>query len=52
MSEAGGVWAVVDRDMGEHISMVFPSELEALRVLNGRGFGSVVFVPWGEGLES
>jgi len=40
-----GVWAVVD---GEKITTVYRNEIEALRLLNGRGFGRVVFVPWGD----
>jgi hypothetical protein len=45
------VWAVVDRDHSDYISAVYPSELEALRVLNGRGYGRVVLLPWGTELS-
>lgn len=45
-----GVWAVVDFDYGESITEVHPTEVDALRVLNGRGYGRVVFVPWGKTL--
>lgn len=44
---AGGVWAVIDSDYGENITAVYPSELDALRVLNGRGYGRVAFIEWG-----
>ena len=43
-----GVWAILDRDHYETITAVYPSEVEALRVLNGRGYGRVVLLPWGE----
>ena len=45
MSDMEGVWAVVD---GEKITTVYRNEIEALRLLNGRGFGSVAFLPWGD----
>lgn len=45
-----GVWAVVDLYYGEIITEVHPTEVDALRVLNGRGHGRVVFVPWGKTL--
>ena len=45
MSDMEDVWAVVD---GEKITTVYRNEIEALRLLNGRGFGRVVFVPWGD----
>lgn len=38
---------MVDADYGESITAVYPSEVEALRALNGRGYGRVQFVPWG-----
>jgi len=44
---SGGVWAVCDRDYGETITLVYPTEIEALREVNARGYGRVVFVPWG-----
>lgn len=43
-----GVWAILDRDHYETITAVYPSEVEALRVLNGRGYGRVVHLAWGE----
>lgn len=45
--EPEGVWALIDRDMGESITSVYPSELDALRQLNGRGYGRVEFLQWG-----
>ena len=45
--DAGGVSAIVDRDYGESITAVYPTEVDALRALNGRGFGRVVALPWG-----
>lgn len=45
-----GVWAVIDSDYVEAIQMVFPIEIEALRILNGRGYGRVAFIPWGMSL--
>lgn len=46
-----GVWAIVDRDMGETITKVYPTEIAALRELNGRGYGRVRFVPFGQDLH-
>mgnify|MGYP003611601834 CR=1 FL=1 len=48
--DEGGVWAVIDLDYGESITSVYPTELDALRVLSGRGYGRVAFVPWGASL--
>jgi len=45
-----GVWAVVDTDYGESITAVYETELDALRSLNGRGYGRVRFVPFGKSL--
>ena len=47
---AEGVWALVDFDHNETITSVFQSELEALRAINGRGYGEVKFVQWGRSL--
>ena len=47
----GSVWAVVDRDHSESITSVHRTEIDALRVLNGRGFGRVVELPYGKTLE-
>lgn len=44
------IWALVDRDYGENITAVYPTELDALRVVNGRGYGRVVELNWGETL--
>jgi hypothetical protein len=44
----GGVWAIIDRDYSDSITAVYPTELDALRVLNGRGYGRVAFIAWGE----
>ena len=44
---AGGVWALLDADYLEAITAVYPTELDALRVVNGRGYGRVAFIPWG-----
>jgi len=46
----GGVWAVCDLDYGESITAVYATELDALRAINGRGYGRVRFVPWGKSL--
>jgi hypothetical protein len=43
-----GVWVIADRDYYETISEVYPDELSALRALNGRGTGRVVFVNYGD----
>lgn len=51
-SHAEGVWAVVDNHYADYISEVHPTEVEALRVLNGRGYGRVMFVPWGTTLPA
>lgn len=48
---SGGVWAVIDRDYGESITAVYPTELEALRVINERGYGRVGFVSFGQTLD-
>lgn len=44
-----GVWAVVDYDnsYNDYASTVYAEEIEALREVNGRGYGRVVFLPWG-----
>lgn len=47
---AEGVWALVDRDHCDTITAVYPSELDALRVLNSRGYGRVAPLEWGESL--
>lgn len=44
---AGGVWAILDHDYGESITAVYPTELEALRVINERGYGRVQAIGWG-----
>lgn len=44
---AGGVWALLDDDYISYITSVYPTELEALRVINGRGYGRVAFINWG-----
>lgn len=41
-----GVWAIIDRDHYESITAVYPTEIDALRVLNNRGYGRVDFLPW------
>ena len=46
-----GAWCVCDRDYYETITSVYPTEVEALRTLNGRGFGRVRFVPYGKSLN-
>lgn len=48
--EPQGVWAIVDRDYNTSITAVYPTEIDALRVINGREYGKVVFVPWGKTL--
>lgn len=47
---AQGVWAVVDSDYHDTITMVYLEEIEALRAINERGYGKVKFVPWGKSL--
>jgi len=47
----GGVWAATITDQSEQIDCVFPTEIEALRVVVGRGYGSVAFIRWGEDLR-
>lgn len=47
ITSAEGVWCIADQDHGETITIPFPSEVDALRALNGRGYGRVYFVPWG-----
>lgn len=42
-----GVWVIIDRDHYDSITAVYPTELDALRVLNGRGYGRVQFLNWG-----
>jgi len=34
-----GVWALCDRDYNETITAVYATEVEALRAINGRGYG-------------
>lgn len=46
-----GAWVIVDRDPHENITMVFQSELDALRAANVRGYGRVVLVPYGKTLQ-
>lgn len=47
-TSAEGVWAVIDRDYSESITAVYATEIEALRVLSGRGYGRVQFLKYGE----
>lgn len=43
-----GIWAIVDRDYDQYfVNSVHPAEIDALRALNERGYGRVVFIPWG-----
>jgi len=49
-NESGGVWAIVDTDYGDSITSVHETELDALRVLNGRGYGRVLFIEFGSTL--
>lgn len=42
-----GVWAVIDLDYGEHITAVYKEEIDALRVVNERGYGRVRFLEFG-----
>lgn len=46
-----GVWAIVDIDHGESITKVYATEIDALREINGRGYGRVVYVPFGKDLR-
>ena len=50
MGEAEGVWCICDQDYGESITIPFASEVDALRALNGRGYGRVAFVLFGKTL--
>ena len=43
-----GSWVIIDRDHVEVISEVHPDEMSALRRLNVRQYGAVVFVRYGE----
>lgn len=45
--EMRGVWMVGSYDLNWITESVHESELEALRVINGRGYGSVHFLPFG-----
>lgn len=42
-----GVWAILDDDYISYITAVYPTELDALRVINRRGYGRVAFLKWG-----
>jgi hypothetical protein len=44
-----GVWAVVEpgNEGGMQLAQVHSEEIEALRYINGRGYGEVIFLPWG-----
>lgn len=44
----GGVWAITSTDYGERLEAAFPTEIEALREVVNRGYGSVIFIRWGE----
>lgn len=46
-----GVWAVCQRDYGDHIEKVYETEIQALREVNLRGYGHVRFVEWGKDLN-
>lgn len=48
---AEGVWAVVERDMGDCISRVYPDEVSALRSAVENGWGRVQFIKWGEVID-
>ena len=45
-----GVWAIVNFNDTEYIEMVFNSEIEALREVNRRGYGTVTFIDFGKSL--
>jgi hypothetical protein len=48
-----GIWAIVDLgSSSENISIVFATEIDALRALNVRGHGRVEFVPFGLSLTA
>lgn len=47
MSEREGVWMVGHFDWNWIVESVHESELEALRIVNGRGYGEVHFLPFG-----
>lgn len=44
---ATGVWVVGCLDWNWIVESVHPTELEALRIINGRGYGEAFFVPFG-----
>lgn len=48
-----GVWAIIDPGSyeGDYIAAVYPGELGALRVLNGRGYGRVQFIEFGKDMR-
>ena len=45
--EADGVWMVGHFDWNWITESVHATEIEALRVINGRGYGEVYFLPFG-----
>lgn len=51
MTEHTGVWVIIDSDYGENITSVYATELDALRVLNGRGYGRVAFLEYGNNVR-
>ena len=49
--QEAGVWAVVTSNYHDYIQMIFPTEIDALRLCNTQGYGRAVFVPFGKTLE-
>lgn len=47
MSAEEGVWMVGHFDWNFIVESVYPAEIEALRVINERGYGEVHFLPFG-----
>lgn len=42
-----GVWAIMNYNYDEYIERVYDNEIDALREVNGRGYGQVIFLPFG-----
>ncbi len=47
----GGAWVTFYYEVGPTIIAVYPSEIEALRSINGASGQTAVFLPWGRGIN-
>lgn len=45
-----GCWVAYAYDWNPYLIAAYPTEIEALREINGLGYGSVMFLPWGMSL--